>query len=165
MDEGTREERSSVTDEAQDPNAEVVTEQESSVETTRQREKKRKDDEVAAQEREEQAEAAQEEAQPDTRTPEEIREDIRQTRVELGDTAEALAAKSDVKAQAKAKVDDVKGKVSDKKDGFTAKAKNSSPEGAQQGAQQAVAKVKENPAPFVVGAAVLAGYLIGRWGS
>ena len=42
------------------------------------------------------------------RTPDEIRSDIAQTREELGDTVEALAAKTDVKAQAKAKVDDAK---------------------------------------------------------
>ena len=40
------------------------------------------------------AERAQE-----TRTPEEIRADIEQTREEVGDTVEALAAKTDVKAR------------------------------------------------------------------
>ena len=39
---------------------------------------------------------------------EEIREDIEQTREELGETVEALAAKTDVKAQAQAKVEDTK---------------------------------------------------------
>jgi hypothetical protein len=43
-----------------------------------------------------------------TRGPEEIRQDIEQTREELGETVEALAAKTDVKAQARAKVDDTK---------------------------------------------------------
>ena len=42
------------------------------------------------------------------RGPQEIREDIEQTRVELGETVEALAAKTDVKAQAKAKVEETK---------------------------------------------------------
>jgi hypothetical protein len=42
------------------------------------------------------------------RDPEEIREDIAATRDELGDTVEALAAKTDVKAHAQAKVEDVK---------------------------------------------------------
>ena len=37
----------------------------------------------------------------ETRSPEEIRRDIEETRGELGDTVEALAAKADVKAQAK----------------------------------------------------------------
>ena len=42
------------------------------------------------------------------RTPEQIRADIEQTRQELGDTVEALAAKTDVKAQAAARVDSAK---------------------------------------------------------
>jgi hypothetical protein len=45
------------------------------------------------------------------RSPEEIRADIEQTREDLGDTVEALSAKTDVKAQAKAKVESVKEKV------------------------------------------------------
>jgi hypothetical protein len=46
------------------------------------------------------------------REPEAIRRDIEETRRELGDTVEALAAKADVKAQARHKVDDVKASVS-----------------------------------------------------
>jgi len=42
------------------------------------------------------------------RGPEEIRADIEHTREELGDTVEALAAKTDIKAQAKAKVQHTK---------------------------------------------------------
>ena len=49
--------------------------------------------------------------QQETRSPEEIRADIEQTRAEVGDTVEALAAKTDVKAQAKAKVEEIKGNV------------------------------------------------------
>ena len=45
---------------------------------------------------------------PEERSPEQIRADIDATREELGDTVEALAEKTDVKAQAKAKVEDVK---------------------------------------------------------
>ena len=51
------------------------------------------------------------EGQQEERSPEEIRADIEQTREDLGDTVEALSAKTDVKAQAKAKVDSVKEKV------------------------------------------------------
>ena len=43
-----------------------------------------------------------------SRGPDEIRADIEQTREELGETVEALAAKTDVKAQAHAKVQDTK---------------------------------------------------------
>jgi ElaB/YqjD/DUF883 family membrane-anchored ribosome-binding protein len=46
-------------------------------------------------------------------TPAEIRAEIEETREELGDTVEALAEKTDVKAQAKAKVEDVKEKVNE----------------------------------------------------
>jgi hypothetical protein len=47
------------------------------------------------------------------RGPGEIREDIEQTREELGETVEALAAKTDVKAQARAKVQETKQRALD----------------------------------------------------
>jgi hypothetical protein len=50
------------------------------------------------------------------RRPDEIREEIEHTREELGATVEALAAKTDVKAQAKAKADDTKRRVEAKAD-------------------------------------------------
>ena len=81
------------------------------------------------------------------RSPEEICADIAQAREEVGDTVEALAAKTDVKAQARERIDEVK-----------AKAKRSTPESGQ----EVVAKVRENPAPLVLGATVLVAFLIGR---
>jgi hypothetical protein len=77
------------------------------------------------------------------RSPEEIRRDIEATRGELGDTVEALAAKADVKAQAKDKADELKQKVSDV-----------TPAGVQE-------KVQQNPLPFAVGGALLFGFLLG----
>ena len=50
------------------------------------------------------------------RSPDEIRNDIEQTREELGETVEALAAKTDVKAQAHARIDDVKQQAKQKVD-------------------------------------------------
>ena len=50
------------------------------------------------------------------RSPDEIRNDIEHTREELGDTVEALAAKTDVKAQAHAKIEDVKQQAKSKLD-------------------------------------------------
>ena len=44
----------------------------------------------------------------DKRTPEEIEADIERQREQLADTVDALTAKLDVKAQAGAKIDDVK---------------------------------------------------------
>ena len=98
----------------------------------------------------------------ETRSPEEIRADIEQTREEVGDTVEALAAKTDVKAQARERVEEVKGNVRAKADEVKAKAKSSTPESAQQGGQQVVTKVRENPAPLMLGAAMLVAFLIGR---
>ena len=58
-----------------------------------------------------------------SQTPEEIQADIEQQRERLADTVDALSAKLDVKAQAKAKVDDAKAttsaKVADIKDRAT----------------------------------------------
>jgi ElaB/YqjD/DUF883 family membrane-anchored ribosome-binding protein len=44
-------------------------------------------------------------------TPEEIRRAIERTRLELGDTVEALSQKADVKEQARQKKDEVKERV------------------------------------------------------
>ncbi|HEV7806205.1 MAG TPA: DUF3618 domain-containing protein [Solirubrobacteraceae bacterium] len=57
------------------------------------------------------------------RSPDEIRTDIEHTREELGDTVEALAAKTDVKAQAHAKIGDVKQQAKAKADDVKQQAK------------------------------------------
>ena len=93
------------------------------------------------------AAAAEPDEAQETRSPEEIRADIDKTREEVGDTVEALTAKTDVKAQARGRIEEIK-----------AKAKSSTPESGQ----QVVEKVRENPAPLVLGAAVLVAFLIGR---
>jgi len=97
-----------------------------------------------------------------TRSPEEIRADIEQTREEVGDTVEQLAAKTDVKAQAQDRVAEIKGNVRQKADELKAKASSTTPQSAQQGGQQVVSTVRSNPAPFALAGAVLVGYLIGR---
>ena len=108
-------------------------------------------------------EAPQHQTEPgQQRTPEEIRADIEQTREEVGDTVEALAAKTDVKARAQDKVEEVKSNVRAKKDDLGAKAKASTPESAQKGGQQIMAKVRANPAPVAIGAAALFGFLVSR---
>jgi ElaB/YqjD/DUF883 family membrane-anchored ribosome-binding protein len=48
--------------------------------------------------------------------PEALRREIEQTRAELGETVEALAARADVKARAQDAVDDVKQRVHDAAD-------------------------------------------------
>jgi ElaB/YqjD/DUF883 family membrane-anchored ribosome-binding protein len=104
------------------------------------------------------------------RTPQEIQADIDRTREEAGETVEALAAKTDVKAQARQRAEDLKGKaktkadeLKTKADDLKAKAQSKTPEGAQQSGQQVVEKVRENPAPVAIGGAVLFAFLLGRW--
>jgi ElaB/YqjD/DUF883 family membrane-anchored ribosome-binding protein len=97
-----------------------------------------------------------------TRTPEEIRAEIEETREEVGDTVEALAAKSDVKAQARERVEEVKGNVRAKADQVKDRVRSSTPESAQQGGARAIEAVRSNPAPFVLIGAVVVAFLVGR---
>jgi ElaB/YqjD/DUF883 family membrane-anchored ribosome-binding protein len=101
-------------------------------------------------------------SEQESRSPEEIRAEIEGTRQEVGDTVEALAAKTDVKGQAKQRIDNIKGNVRQRGQTLKARAQSTTPETAQQGGQQVVAKVRQNPAPFAIGGAILAGFLLGR---
>lgn len=93
----------------------------------------------------------------ETRSPDEIRADIEETREDLGDTVEALASKTDVKGQAKAKLEAVKEKVSGAKDDAAGR----TPDSAQQGFQQVKATATDNPIPTAAIAAFVGGILVG----
>ena len=95
------------------------------------------------------------------RTPEEIEADIEAAREELGDTVEALAAKTDVKARAKAKVDETKETISEKVSGFSDSARQAAPDSASGGAQQAATVVRENPELAALAGAFAAGIFAG----
>jgi ElaB/YqjD/DUF883 family membrane-anchored ribosome-binding protein len=95
-------------------------------------------------------------------SPQELREEIEQTREELGDTVEALAAKTDVKAQAKRKVRNTKASVTDKRDELVDKVKDASPDDAVGAASQLSSATRENPMPLVSAGAFFVGFLIGR---
>ena len=92
----------------------------------------------------------------ETRSPEEIRADIEQTREEVGDTVEALAAKTDVKGQAKAKVESVKEKFSGAKDGA-----ERTPTSVGDGFASAKDTATSNPVPTAAIAAFVGGLLVG----
>jgi transposase-like protein len=81
---------------------------------------------------------------------EEIRREIAQTREELGDTVEALAKKTDVKSHAKAKVAEVREKVS-----------GATPDQATHAAVQVAERARERPVPVTAAAALIAGVAIG----
>lgn len=99
------------------------------------------------------------------RSAEEIRRDIERTRAQLGETvAETVAAvsqKADVKAQAQAKVSDVRQGAQARKDQLLAKARGATPESAAAGAQHVAGTAKRNPVPLAVAGALAAGVLIG----
>ena len=103
-------------------------------------------------------------AEEQTRTddPEQIKQQIEATREELGDTVEALAAKTDVKAQAKRKVQDTKATLASKKDELLGKARGASPETAVSAAADASTKARENPLPVAVAGAFALGFLAGK---
>ena len=80
----------------------------------------------------------------------------------MGDTVEALAQKTDVKAQAKEKVAEAKSSVMSKKDDLTGKAREASPESATSAAAQVSQKARENPVPIALVGAFAAGVVAGR---
>lgn len=101
-------------------------------------------------------------AQPDEpREPDEIRADIEATRAELGDTVEALAEKTDVKQQAKSRLDERKAQLKARAGAVREKIGNASPEQAQQGAGQLAEHARQQPMPYAAGAAFAAGLLVG----
>ncbi|MBV8733996.1 MAG: DUF3618 domain-containing protein [Solirubrobacterales bacterium] len=97
------------------------------------------------------------------KSPEELRRDIDQTREQLGDTVQALAEKTDVRAQAKRRIDALKGTVRQKQEDAKARAKSATPESANAGAQQVLGAARQNPLQVATAGAFAAGFLIGRW--
>jgi hypothetical protein len=98
----------------------------------------------------------------DTQDPAQIREQIEATREELGDTVEELAAKTDVKAQAKRKIEETTASIGGKKEELLGKAKEASPGAAVSATAGASQKARENPLPVAVAGAFALGFLSGR---
>jgi ElaB/YqjD/DUF883 family membrane-anchored ribosome-binding protein len=98
----------------------------------------------------------------ETRSPEEIRADIDRTRLELGDTVEALGKKTDVKGQAQERIEGAKSQARQKVDSIKQRATNATPSSAREAASTATAKAKSNPVPVAMAAGVFFGFLIGR---
>jgi chromosome segregation ATPase len=135
-------------------------------------------------------EAAREQSVNEQKSPDQIRQEIEETRQELGDTAAALAAKTDVKSRAKEKVEDIKQTVTEKKDAKVegikqtvadkkesfASSSSSSATGTTAGGSQGSspldqvkakapelkAKAQENPVPTAAVAAFIGGFVFGR---
>ena len=89
------------------------------------------------------------------RSPEEIRSDIEATREQMGDTVEALAAKTDVKAHVTKSAEEAKERAREK----VAEAKTK----VTAAKDDMLGKARENPLPVAVAGAAMAGFLLGRW--
>lgn len=121
------------------------------------------------------------------KSAEQLRAEIEDTRGELGDTVEALAAKTDVKTRARERADELKRTALAKKEDLVSKAKQASPGGGGPsaaggssddpartaadgsgggGAGAAVQQLKrtaqENPVPTAAVAAFIGGVAFGR---
>jgi hypothetical protein len=98
----------------------------------------------------------------ESREPEAIQQDIEAARQRLGETVEALAAKTDVKARAKEKVADVKDSVSARTDDALHRVKETSPDSAVSAAGELSVKARQNPVPVAAVGAFVAGFFAGR---
>lgn len=103
------------------------------------------------------------------RSAEEIRTEIEHTRAQLGETVEALAEKTDVKAHAHDRIEAAKGAVAanlgmarEKADGLVSRARESAPDSPGTGVEQVTATVRQKPLPFAAAGAFVAGLLVAR---
>jgi len=98
----------------------------------------------------------------------ELRTEIEDVREDLGDTAAALAAKTDVKTRAREKADELKRTARAKKDDLLSSAGRSSSGGsgasatARSGLERIRTTAKQNPVPTAALGALIGGLLIGR---
>ena len=94
--------------------------------------------------------------------PSRIREEIEQTRSEMGETVEAIGYKADVPSRARDKVDEARDKVSETKDNLVAKVSGATPDSGdvKDGARRAAGVAQENPLGLAIGAAAF-GFILG----
>ena len=87
--------------------------------------------------------------------PSEIREQIEQTRTEMGDTVEAIGYKADVKGRAKENIADKRDRLKERITGATPDAGD-----VKEGAKQAVGVAQGNPIGLAIGSAAV-GFVAG----
>lgn len=94
--------------------------------------------------------------------PSQIREEIEQTRSEMGDTVDALAHKTDVKGRVKESFADKKERLRSQMMGTTSRISEATPdtEEVKEGARQAAGVAQENPIGLALGG-LAAGFLAG----
>jgi ElaB/YqjD/DUF883 family membrane-anchored ribosome-binding protein len=94
--------------------------------------------------------------------PSEIREEIEQTRGDMGETVEALGYKADVKTRAKESIADKRDRVKERITGTGSQVAESTPDAEQvkAGAKRAAGVARENPIGLALGS-VAVGFLAG----
>jgi hypothetical protein len=94
--------------------------------------------------------------------PSQIREEIAQTRAEMGDTVDALAHKTDVKSRVKESFAEKRDRLRAQMQGTSARVGEAAPDAEQlkEGAHRAVGVAEENPIGLALGG-VAAGFLVG----
>jgi Protein of unknown function (DUF3618) len=94
--------------------------------------------------------------------PSQIREEIEETRSEMGDTVDALAYKTDVKTRVKESISDKRERLVEQVQGTSNKVGGATPDGQQvkEGARQVVGIAQENPIGVALGG-LAAGFLVG----
>jgi gas vesicle protein len=94
--------------------------------------------------------------------PSDIREEIEQTRAEMGNTVDALAHKADVKSRVKESFADKKERLRSQMQGTSSRIEDATPDAGQvkDGARQAVGIAEENPIGLALGG-VAVGFIAG----
>jgi uncharacterized protein DUF3618 len=98
----------------------------------------------------------------DARTPEQIQADIERTRRELGDTVAAVAEKADVKARARARAQETRERLLNKKHAVASKTRAAAPDSADQALHTVARTARENQRALVIAAATLTAFALGR---
>jgi len=94
--------------------------------------------------------------------PSNIREEIDQTRAEMGDTVDALAHKTDVKSRVKESISDKRERLREQMSGTGSRIGEATPDSGEmkESARQAVGVAEENPIGLALGG-LAAGFLAG----
>lgn len=94
--------------------------------------------------------------------PSQIRQEIEETRAEMGDTVDALAYKTDVKTRVKESFSDKRDRLIEQVQGSKEKVGEAAPDGQQvkEGARHAVGVAEENPLGLAIGGLAV-GFLAG----
>jgi len=98
----------------------------------------------------------------ESRDPDTIQEDIRETRDALADTVEALEHKTDVKGRAEERIADTKERIGSAADDMASKAQQAVPPPAWDGAMRVRDEVRRRPAVAIGIAVLLLGLLLLR---